>query len=43
MSSNNDEIVLKDIPVYKQNKFLVGGGVGLLLMSGILCYFKYKK
>ena len=43
MSSDDDKVVLLDTPVYKQKKFLIGGGVGLLLMSGVLCYFKYKK
>ena len=42
-SDNNDKVILLDTPIYKQKRFLIGGGIGLVLMSGILCYCKYKK
>ena len=30
------------LPFYKQNYFLIGSGIGILVATSVLCYSKYK-
>ena len=33
---------VKTLPFYKQNYFLIGSGIGILVATSVLCYSKYK-